>query len=99
MSSLIKFVVGSLLALVHMLFRGMVVRDLWYWFVVPLGLPVLSIAHAIGLSGMIFYITFAIREESKDDKTFFQSFITNLIAAFILGLLAWGTGWAVAQFM
>lgn len=29
---------------------GVVLSDLWEWFVHPLGLPIIGIAHAIGLS-------------------------------------------------
>lgn len=38
-------------------FRGVALSWIWFWFVVPLGVPVIGIAWAIGLSGLIATIT------------------------------------------
>lgn len=41
-------------AVVH----GIVLRQLWQWFMVPLGLPAVGIAHAIGIGGILKYLTY-----------------------------------------
>jgi len=35
------------------LMGGWVISILWNWFIVPLGLPAISLAHSIGLSLMV----------------------------------------------
>ncbi len=49
-----EIAVGCLLVLITIpvgcLMRGFVLAKLWYWFLVPFGLPAISLAHAYGLA-------------------------------------------------
>jgi hypothetical protein len=36
-----------------MLLRGWVFSITWKWFLVPLGLPAISVVHAIGVAGVV----------------------------------------------
>jgi type IV secretory pathway TraG/TraD family ATPase VirD4 len=46
-----------LVALLSMVFHGFIFSILWKFFFVPLGLPELSIAHAIGIGMTIAWLT------------------------------------------
>lgn len=46
------FFVG-IIAIPLMLAGGFVFRDMWTWFVVPLGMPAINLAHAIGLASIL----------------------------------------------
>jgi hypothetical protein len=46
-------ILGIILLVPMALLRGFVVFTLWGWFLIPLGLPAIGIAHAMGISGMV----------------------------------------------
>lgn len=50
----VSALIGQLSLLIVLLFQpvlyGWVITYLWVWYVVPLGVPTLSVPHAIGLS-------------------------------------------------
>lgn len=48
--------VQLILHLALMLLSGFTIATTWGWFVVPLGLPAISIPHAIGLDFLITYM-------------------------------------------
>jgi len=60
------------------LYRGWVLTILWMWFIVPLGVPEIGIAHAWGISMIIGMLTAT--HIYKEDKNPVKSF-TNLIFA------------------
>lgn len=57
------------------LYSGNIVQDLWLWFVVPLGLKPIGLAHAMGLSSTISYfligviVALANKKSGDDDAT------------------------------
>ncbi len=79
------------------LIRGFVLAKLWLWFLVPLGLPVLSIPAAIGVAMTVAMITHQ-SENVKDERTgkekgvafamaFVGPFITLLFGYVVKGYL------------
>jgi hypothetical protein len=78
--------------------RAFIIRDLWYWFIVPLGAPEISVLHAFGIG--LFATLFVdqmltIQMMRKDDKDALRLFLNG-----IAGWLAtWGLGAVVASFM
>lgn len=46
--------------------RGFVTSYLWYWFLVPFGLPAITVSHAIGLALLVGMFTQA--QKSDTDK-------------------------------
>jgi hypothetical protein len=75
----------------------LVVRDLWLWFVVPLGAPTLGFWHAMGLSGLIALLTHQIVASGLEDEEHGWAF--RLLVLVIAYLFAWGLGWLIHSFM
>ncbi len=51
--------------------RGFVLSYLWQWFVVPLGVPDITVVHAIGISMLVAFLTYenAYQGDSKEATT------------------------------
>lgn len=47
---------------------GVALETLWYWFIVPLGAPDLSIAHAMGVAAVVHFITYKKVRQEKDTR-------------------------------
>lgn len=77
--------------------NGYVLSILWVWFIVPLGLPVISVAHSIGLAMVTGWLTYQYTNKKEEDiiKT-----LTEFAILFIVRPLAvLGVGYIVKQFM
>jgi hypothetical protein len=60
---------------------------LWLWFVVPLGVTQLSLAHAFGISGIVYYLTYRPITHTVDKEQAFKALIQASVAPFTtLGL-------------
>jgi hypothetical protein len=83
------------------LFRAYVLRDLWEWFVVPLGMPAIGLAHAVGISSIVGYLTQQAKDRDKDDsnKDTTADLIHAVAAAIIYPLFAWGIGAIAHSYM
>lgn len=88
---------GALLALLLILgiialgivWRGYVLSVLWAWFFVPLGLPPVGVAWAIGLAAAISMVSnsrVAMQGEKADTET-------NMLATFLGPLVVLGVAW------
>ena len=90
-----KFLVSLLYLLTFLLcivFSGFVTTELWLWFAVPLGAPVIGIAHALGLRMLV---TVATHTYSKDERSQGE----RLTMAFVFPLFAWGFGAVYQSFL
>lgn len=87
-------VVGGFAVIVGMaLWNGYLLSVLWGWFVVPLGVPSIGVAHAIGLA-LIAGLLKGIRETSEEKGALLR------IASWLIGtLLALGIGYIVKGHM
>jgi len=54
---MLKTLVGFIADLISTVIHGWVLSLLWLWFLVPLGLPTLAIAHAIGIGVLVGLLT------------------------------------------
>lgn len=85
--------------------NGWVLSMLWVWFIVPFGVFPLSIAHAVGLSLVIRFLTFhanikdMIEGQLDDDDTKAKKLAGALGMTFIFPLLVLFMGWVVTKFM
>ena len=78
--------------------RAFILRDLWGWFLVPLGLPEISVLHAFGLG--LFATLFvdqmiAALIVGDDDKAAVRLFLQGIAG----WLGTWGLGAVVAHLM
>ena len=81
---------GCLLTLLYMPFgivlRALVIRDMWLWFVTPLGVAKIGYAHAAAISLLMAALTF------HDAATEERTPTARIIFHVILNLWIWG--WA-----
>ncbi len=80
--------------------KGWAVSVLWGWFFVPLGLPPIGVALAIGVSLTITYLTMQRtgNEAEKDDEAG-KKLARSLGTMFFAPLVTLGAGWIVKQFL
>lgn len=97
---------GFLLPLIIFV-RTWVFKTLWLWFLVPLGVMEISLAHAFGLI-MLFSFLWGRRkdmETPKEDietlakKFNFEETLEQLLTSLFISLFALGMGWVVTLFM
>ena len=60
-------IVFSLLPVIALL-KAFVLTKLWLWFMVPFGLPVIGLAHAYGLTILIFLFTYTGLQTNQNKK-------------------------------
>lgn len=93
----IVYAILTIVALIPgVIYLGFVFSYLWLWFIVPLGVPAISVAHAVGLGllkGFMFY-RMQRKEESKDAK---KNFATTFAYFFIVPTISLGLGYVVAN--
>ena len=77
--------------------RGWTISILWEWFVVPFGLPVLGIAHAIGIAILVSLLTHPYDAKKDDRET--QDATVQIITQAITCLCTLGIGKIVTMYM
>jgi hypothetical protein len=70
--------------------RGFVLSWLWYWFVVPFGLPLLSITWAMGFSLTVGYLTQNPDNQKEIDAATMTSQVIAMGIIFPLFVLCFG---------
>lgn len=80
---------------------GYVFRLYWLWFIVPLGLPAISIAHAIGVRFLVSILSSPFKAESEDvtRKTGFERTFFKQVGMTIFILIYWVFGYVAHLFM
>jgi hypothetical protein len=82
------------------LINGLVIKVMWGWFLVPLGLPVIGYANAIGLGFLVRYLTWqqstATPSKDEDNK---EVQVRRLMIAFIYPFIVLGVGFIAHLFM
>lgn len=76
------------------LLQGLVFCDLWSWFIVPLGLANINIAHSLGILVMSRYMTFDFSLNRKE-----RPYGVACLQSFIFTLIVWGSGAVYHYFM
>jgi hypothetical protein len=78
---------------------GYCVAVLWSWFVVPLGLPAIGKAHALGLAVIVRFVSMDVSKVIKDADEETHEFVARQVAVFIVPGFALLFGWVYQQFM
>lgn len=71
------------------IWRGFVLSILWGWFAVPLGLPPIGIAWAIGVATVVGMLAGSYSEDKEDKDDGWK----KVIVLFVAPLIALGVGW------
>ena len=85
---------------VNIFVTGFVVSYLWLWFLVPLGLPVISLAHAFGIAVFAEALTFKLDqgEDNNDKDRVIVTAARSLVTAACMMIMLF-VGWCAAWFM
>lgn len=75
--------------------NAFVVRDLWQWFVSPLGVPSISWAQAYGLDVLVTYLTMTRMSLDYDSPNKWKTLGIGVAVA----LVCWAMGWALHVLM
>lgn len=78
-------------------FSGYALAKLWAWFLVPLGLPTLSLGYAIGLSIIVGYLTWQDIDVDHPKRETWETFTRSLILAAFRPSFALLCGWVVLK--
>lgn len=73
--------------------RGVVIRDLWGWFVVPLGVQPLWLTQAMGIS--VFAALLTHFPKLDDEKPNWARAKRGMVVSITIPLFAWGLGWVL----
>lgn len=89
-------VLGALATVVlGTILNGWVLQILWSWFIVPVfSLPVLGVAQAIGIAGVVGYLT-KDHDHDHDERSPGDKIATALLTPPVV----LGFGWIVKQFL
>jgi len=82
-----------------LLFRGYVLVDLWEWFMVPLGLPRVGMAHALGIALLIELVAGSHEDDDEEDEEFIRPWLRRCLMTAGLILLVWLLGSVIHSFM
>lgn len=95
--SVIGLIIAAIVGLfLFVIYNAWVLTILWSWFIVPLGVKALSIAHACGftlVTGLILSNRGVKENKGKDD------WVSSIITWLLLPLVALFFGWIYVGFM
>jgi hypothetical protein len=79
-------VIGGIILFIPLAWaQGYVLADMWFLFVVPLGVVAISVWHAAGFSVMVSMLTYSYSEDETD-----ASAVIRLIIGVAVTLMFWG---------
>ena len=102
METLGKVFLVIVTTIVSVLIAAWAFQTLWMWFIVPLGVSSISMAHAYGI--MLVFSILKIKpkdfetEDKKDAKPF-SKYVERLCTYSLVYLVAVGMGWITMLFM
>ncbi len=83
-------------AVLMLLLQGVVVNDLWAWFIIPLfGLPVIGVIGAIGLVLVVSATRGYTGLGERSQYPWWVSYTTGVLYT----LMLWGIGWAFSHYL
>lgn len=88
-----SLVAGFILWLILLSYSSSTLMWLWHWFIVPFGLPAITIPWALGIMSVVTLLSSTTPSDEKTDmlKLFLTSFCSITLALFV--------GFAASKFM
>lgn len=77
--------------------EGLVISDLWGWFVSPIGVPGIGWAQAAGIACLVGLLVHQPKPKNKNDED--NPAWEKLIEAGLMAMFMWGMGWLVHMSM
>lgn len=86
---------------VTIMVRAFVLVNLWGYFIVPLGVPQLGMAHLYGLCVMVAAIIPSVKNSNKDQEnaSFSEQAFVQIGSSVSVSLLLWAMGYMCYLFM
>ena len=75
------------------LLRAFVLVQLWHWFVVPLGVVSIGMAHAYGLAALVSLLNPQKIDKYDEEEGVLRGAIKATIISLLLPLIIWFVGW------
>ena len=99
-----KVALGCCLAIAilpfSLLFKAFVLTQLWTWFIAPLGVMQVGLAHAYGISVALSLFTYSGSNTSDDDDgDYVEKILKSIFLAFAVPAVMWGFGYICTLFM
>lgn len=102
MDNAIKTAAGFGILFLNVAIGAFIFSIMWGWFVVPLGLPAINLAHAIGILSMLIFLTTKVDDADDDMETLaevIEEGKRNLLFTSITGAMFLGIGFLARIFM
>lgn len=84
------------LMLINLVITSFTLMTMWGWFITPLGLPTIGMAHAFGFSLFVNYI---VNDFSDDNKKSYKSAGERIGSYIVSSLIVLGLGWLTTLFI
>lgn len=85
------------------IYGGAVFAAFWGWFIVPLGVPDIKTAHAVGLVYLVSLclsgISIKLGKMTADESFSFEGAWKSVVTGFVLYSISWVFGWVTNLFM
>lgn len=91
--------VWVLMTIAGAIVRGLVLVQMWAWFVVPFGVVQIGTAHAFGLSLCLMYFASPSKARRAAKKCMKTSFADDVLRMFLLPMIVLCVGWLCHYFM
>jgi hypothetical protein len=95
----IMALLAVLVSPLNWLLNGFVLSILWAWFMVPLGLPAIGKAHALGLACVIGLLSHQQPPDCASDKPAWARIGNSMIVSFVAPVLTLIIGWIAYRCM
>lgn len=79
--------------------RGTVLQQLWSWFVVPLGVAAISLPWALGISGLVYMLTYQVHETRSSEKGAGSALASAALVMLGQPILGYVFGWVCHWWM
>ncbi len=79
-----EIIIGLILSPVLTIIHGLLLKLFWGWFVVPLGVPAIGVAHALGISLVVSMLTHQRINNNDNDSSIRQEIFVSIATAIIL---------------
>jgi hypothetical protein len=96
MTTILKLIGYLLLIPVSWVWKALVATYLWLWFIVPLGMPIISMVHALGLTLVGWFFTTGLELNQKTED---NDHLARWTAVQIAIGMVWGFGYIFHSLM
>ena len=91
--SILAFILLLIFIVPMALLFGVILRDLWAWFITPVfGGPAISALQAVGIGIVATFFRHGLKRAEPDTDNALDKAVAEIIASVIFGLVVWAYG-------